>query len=130
MDCESGGVNYLVVGIGINTTIPKGGFPEDLRETAGVIAADGGIPDLRCRLTAEVLDRLTAYYDHLSERAWYEAYKSRSIVLGKEISILSPGKEPEPAVAVDLDPDCALIVRTEDGRIRRLNSGEVSIRPA
>ena len=50
------------------------------------------------------------------------------MVLGREINILAPGKEPEPAVALDLDGDFALIVRTESGELRRLNSGEVSVR--
>ena len=50
------------------------------------------------------------------------------MVLGKEINILAPGRDPEPATALDLDPDFALIVRTESGELRRLNSGEVSIR--
>ena len=129
LDCESGRVNYLVVGIGINTRMPKDGFPEDLQTTAGAAFGTGQIPELRCRLTAAVLDRLTAYYDQLLDREWFKSYKSRSFVLGREISILAPGKDPEPAFALDLDEDCALIVRTADGTIRRLNSGEVSVRP-
>ena len=51
------------------------------------------------------------------------------MVLGKKILILSPGKEPEPATAVDLAPDFSLIIRTENGELHRLSSGEVSIRP-
>ena len=52
------------------------------------------------------------------------------MVLGKRINILSPGKEQESVTAVDLAPDFALIVRTENGELRHLNSGEISIRPA
>ena len=130
LDCENGQVNYLVVGIGINTRLPEKGFPEELRSVAGAAFGNARIPELRCRLTAEVLDRLVAYCDHLLEKQWFEEYKKRSLVLGKEISILRPGQDPEPAVALDLDENCALVVRTADGAVRHLNSGEISIRPA
>ena len=126
---ESGQVNYLVVGIGINTRIPDGGFPGELGGIAGSAFGQQAIPELRTRLAAEVLNRLTGYTSHLQEKQWLEEYRRRSMVLGKRINILSPGKEPEPATALDLTPDFALIVRTENGELRHLNSGEVSIRP-
>ena len=128
LDCESGQVNYLIVGIGINTRVPASDFPEELKNIAGSAFGDQPIPQLRCRLAAGVLDRLITYYTNLTDKAWFDEYRRRSMVLGKEINILAPGKEPVPAVALDLDPDFALIVRTENGELRRLNSGEVSIR--
>jgi biotin-(acetyl-CoA carboxylase) ligase len=70
-----------------------------------------------------------SYYGRLTDREWFDEYRRRSMVLSQPINILSPGREPEKAVALDLDRDFALIVRTEDGELRRLNSGEVSIRP-
>ena len=128
VDGRSGQVNYLVVGIGINTRIPDGGFPEDLRSIAGSAFGQQDIPELRSRLAAEVLNRLTEYTSRLQQKEWFEEYRRRSMVLGKKIFILEPGKEPESAEAIDLDRDFALLVRTENGELRRLNSGEVSIR--
>ena len=128
LDCESGQVNYLIVGIGINTRVPDAYFPEELRNIAGSAFGDKPIPELRCRLAAGVLDRLMQYYEKLADKAWFEEYRRRSLVLGKPVNILSPGREPEKAEALDLDGDFALIVRTEAGELRRLNSGEVSIR--
>ena len=128
LDCESGQVNYMIVGIGINTRVPDSDFPEELKNIAGSAFGDRPIPQLRCRLAAGVLDRLTAYYANLTDKAWFDEYRRRSMVLGKEINILAPGREAEPAVALDLDTDFSLIVRTESGELRRLNSGEVSIR--
>lgn len=128
VDCESGLMNYVIVGIGINTRVPEGDFPPELREIAGAIFGAEPIPELRCRLAAGVLDRLWGYYAHLNDRAFYEAYKKRSILLGEPINILARGKDPVPAVALDIDPDFALLARTEDGSVLRLNTGEVSIR--
>ena len=129
LDCENGQVNYLIVGIGINTRVPDSDFPEELKSIAGSAFGEKPIRELRCRLAAGVLDRLMSYYGRLTDREWFEEYRRRSMALGQPINILSPGREPEKAVALDLDRDFALIVRTEDGKLRRLNSGEVSIRP-
>ena len=128
LDCESGMVSHLIVGIGINIRIPASDFPEDLKGIAGVAFGDRKIPELRNRLAAEVLNRLMHYYENLTDKAWFDEYRRRSLVLGKEISILAPGRAPEAATALDLDRDFALIVRTESGELRRLNSGEVSVR--
>ena len=128
LDCESGRINYLIVGIGINTHVPETDYPEELKGVAGPAFGTEQIPELRCRLAAAVLDRLTGYYETLLEKDWFEEYKRRSLVLGKPVMILSAGREAEPATALDIDRDFALIVRTETDGIRRLNSGEVSIR--
>ena len=129
LDCESGQVNYLIVGIGVNTHVPASDFPEPIRGIAGPAFGEEEIPELRCRLTAAVLDRLMDGCADLTDRSWFDEYRRRSLVLGKPISILAPDRDPVPAVALDIDRDFALIVRTEDGEIRRLNSGEVSVRP-
>ena len=131
LDCENGRLKYMVVGIGINTRLPASDFPEELRGIAGAAFESGSsIPELRCRLTGELLNRLAACADNPGAEEWYEEYRKRSVVLGKPILILSPGKKPERATALRLDRDYALVVQTEDGNVRRLNSGEVSIRPA
>ena len=128
LDSTTATVNYLVVGIGINTRPPEGGFPDDLQEIAGSIFSEAVIPEFRCRLAAGVLDRLLGYYAHLQEKPWLEEYRRRSLVTGKEIRILMPGKEPENGMAIGVGDDFSLLVRMEDGTLRRLNSGEVSIR--
>lgn len=129
LDCESGSMSYVIVGLGVNVLAPEGGFPEDLRDLAGAVFADRGVPDPRCRLAAGILDRLTNYYRQLPERSFFDAYRRRSLVLGSPILILSPGKEPRQAEALDLEPDFGLRVRLEDGKEEVLRSGEISIRP-
>lgn len=128
VDCECGTLRYAVVGIGVNLRSPEGDFPEDLRSIAG--AAFDGIetPELRCRLAAGILDRLSDYAERPDDPAVFEGYRRRSLVLGRAINILAPGKAPEPAVAVALGEDYSLRVRLPDGSLRSLSSGEVSVR--
>ena len=128
IDCETGLLLYAIVGIGINVRTPEGDFPEELRSVAGALpmAKDG--EDLRCRLAAAVLDRLMDLYEQLPDGDCYEAYKSRSCLLGREINILPLGSEPVPATAIDVERDFSLRVRLADGTEKSLSSGEVSVR--
>lgn len=127
LNWESGLVDYAVLGIGINTRVPAQGFPEELREIAGA-AFDRQLPELRCRLAAAVLDRFLDQYEHLAEGRFYEAYRDRSAVLGREIRVLRPGAEPRPALALDIGRDFSLRVRYPDGSEEELRSGEISVR--
>lgn len=129
LDCETGRMNYVIVGIGINTRVPAGDFPEDLRQIAGAVFGDAPVPDLRNRLAALVLDRLMSCSADPASPVLFEKYRSRSMVLGRPVHILSPGQAPVPATAVGLAPDYSLQVRLEDGSLRLLHSGEISIRP-
>ncbi len=128
VDCETGMIHYLIIGIGINTAVPQGDFPEELQAVAGAAFNGEKIPELRCRIAAGVLDKIMHYVQDLSGEEIYREYKKRSFLLGRPINILTAGSEPEPAHVVDLDRDFALIVRCENGETRRLNSGEVSVR--
>ena len=53
-------------------------------------------------------------------------YKKRSVVIGKEINIIE-GEEQVRAAAIDICPDGALLVRTEEGETKKLCGGEISI---
>lgn len=128
LDLESGRMSYVVIGIGINTRLPAGDFPEEIRSIAGAVFGDAPIPDLRNRLAAGILDRLTDYARDPGAEEIYEKYRSRSLAPGKKILILSPGKDPVPASVLDLERDYALRVRLENGEEELLRSGEISIR--
>lgn len=129
LGCESGTLDYAVVGIGVNALLPEGGLPPELQAVAGAVFNTASLPELRCRLAAEILDRLMGHYAHLADRRFFNAYKLRSLVLGKAVQVLSPGREPERAEVLDLEENFALLVRMGDGSLRHIQSGEVSIRP-
>ena len=74
-DFESGGIDTVVVGIGINYREPEGGFPEEIRQTAGVVCEGGKIVP-RNVLVAEVANELYRLYEGLSQKTFMEDYKS------------------------------------------------------
>ena len=129
LDVESGGLNYAILGIGINALPPAGGFPPELRGIAGSVFEGRGEADLRCRLAAALLDRFAGYYRELGSERCFEEYRRRSLVLGKRVTVFSGGEAQGEALALDLERDYSLRVRWDDGLESCLNSGEVSVHP-
>ena len=128
LDLESGGLRYAVLGMGLNVLPPPEGFPSELAEVAGSILlepTDDG--DFRNRLAAEILNGFLSYYPNLKEKPFFEAYRNRSLILGKPIWILEPNRRQE-AFALNLDRDFQLQVRLANGETRTLSAGEVSVR--
>lgn len=125
-DVESGGLSYAVVGIGVNVLCQK--FPAELAGIAGTVFEDGEYPqEGRARIAAEIIERFRYYYDRIPQRTFFDEYKRRSVVIGKRVKVFSGNVEGE-ATVLDLDENCFLKVRFDDGNIKLLSSGEVSIR--
>ena len=122
---ESGKLEAVVVGIGINAYVPKSGFPSSIADIAGSVF-DEPATGLKNRLAAEVLNHFMSYYSELPETTYSEGYVKRSMVIDKDITVRKNGLN-EPAHATGLTDDFGLIVRYEDGREEVLSSGEVSI---
>ena len=116
----------MIVGIGINAYPPEGGFPKEIREIAGAVFSEPQ-NDGKNRLAAGFLNRFMGYYLHPEESDYAEKYKSHSMVIGNEISVLS-GNSVRKALALDIDADCCLLVRYENGETARLAPGEIRIK--
>ena len=128
LDLESGGLQYAIVGIGVNLFPPEGGFPEELSDIVGAVypARPQGL-ESRSRLAGRILDRFFGFYADIERKPFFEDYRTRSFLLGQEIEILERGLV-RPALALDLDPDFSLRVREADGTVRSLSSGEVRVK--
>lgn len=125
ISCESGRLDYLVAGIGVN--VGRMDFPPDLAEIATSVENESGMHVSRSRLIAEIANRMAALYGELESGAFMAESRSRSVVIGREITVLSGG-EPYRAKALDIDDRGRLIILRADGTQEALNSGEISIR--
>ena len=117
---------YVILGIGINVSPPKGGFPDEIKDTAASVAKDV-ITDLKSRVAAEVLNELYSYCQCLSFKGYYKDYKKRCFVLKKRVTFEKDG-ECVTATAVGITKDFELIVRDDNGKRHVLNSGEISVK--
>ena len=125
-DVETGGVDYLVVGIGLNLLPPEGGWPEELAEIAASIFTPGEHVG-RCRIAAAIADELLALCTALPDTSFMAEYRARNLVPGRDVDVIQNG-ERWPAHALAITDDGHLLVRLPGGGQEELSFGEVSIR--
>lgn len=125
-DFESGGLDWIVLGIGINVSIPTEDFPEDLQATAVSIDPDETIPGVRNKLAAQIMNRILGFETTPQETEIFEKYKKRLMMLGKRITVIQNQMEYQ-ATALDIDSVGHLIVENENGEIITLASGEIRL---
>ncbi|MHC1722710.1 MAG: biotin--[acetyl-CoA-carboxylase] ligase [Aminipila sp.] len=131
-DFETGTIEYIALGIGINCHIPESGYPDEIRNKAGAIQASFS----RNELAAEVINQVMSIYEDIESRNFISEYKKHSMVLGKNIEVIkhyskqqtSENPDAQSAVAIDIDNDGGLMVEYEDGSREVLNTGEISIK--
>lgn len=123
---ENGGLEYAVLGIGINAYAPENGFPDDVKDIAGSVF-DERKDNMRNKLAANVLSRFMKYYSEISQNTYLDGYKKRLMWKGEKINIIS-GNTVTPALLSGVDDDCRLLVEYENGEKAVLSSGEISIR--
>ncbi len=119
-------LDWAVIGIGVNISPPKDGFPDELSEIAGALTKSGG-EKIKNRLIAEIINCLTENYSRLSEKSYIRQYRSRLFFLGQEITVIE-GDKSYSATALDIDSMCHLIVSLPDGTRKVLYGGEIGIK--
>ncbi|MCY6372137.1 biotin--[acetyl-CoA-carboxylase] ligase [Clostridium ganghwense] len=131
MSGELNKVNYVIMGIGINVNIEKEEFPEEIKEVASSLKIQNGEYIKRKELVSRVLNNFEKLYEEfIREENISKSIKvcrERSILLGKEVRIIDRGKTTK-AKALELSEDGKLVVQYEDGKIKEIISGEISVR--
>lgn len=130
LEAETGRVQYLVLGIGVNVLQARADFSPDVAEMAASLAMALGRPVSRPALAAALIGELDKLYaalkaGNLSE--YLAAYRRDCVNLGKTVQLLTPEGR-EAVTAVDIDEDFGLVVKGADGTERAVRSGEVSVR--
>ncbi|MEG2109555.1 MAG: biotin--[acetyl-CoA-carboxylase] ligase [Clostridium sp.] len=126
-DFESGMVENIIIGIGLNFKTKKEQFPDELQDIAGSIFESDETEITRNNLVGEIINEVLNIYENLNKKDFLNEYKELSLVLGKDIKYSQRNKWHN-AKAIDIDSNGSLIVKCEDGTIKTLNSGEISVR--
>lgn len=121
-DFETGDIELVVVGIGLNLRMPAGGFPGELSEVAGAILGDDVYVD-RNLLTAGIINYLL---EEAEKEGIPEAYISRNIVPGRRVRV-AYGTRVRSVEAEKILPDGRLLVKNEQGEEEILPCGDVSL---
>ena len=124
-DLESGGLDYVILGAGVNVYPPKEGFPGELAKTAGYLFEDKR-SDGKNRLAAAFLNYFTAYYQAEDILDYTEKYRKRSLAMNRQVTVIS-GKQIRRAFVCGIDEECRLIVRYDNEEMEHLSYGEIQI---
>lgn len=122
-------IDYIIMGIGINTGIKKNDFPEDFREGATSFLNEG-INVSRKDLLAAILGELEKEYSIAQNEGFdkvLDDWRALSVTLGQEVRVIF-GDDSYTGKAVDIDRDGCLLVNT-GSEVKRVIAGDVSIRP-
>lgn len=122
-------IEYLVIGIGLNTSLEEEDFPQALRQIATSMVMEG-ICLPRYLILEKLLHALEAQYESVVTQGFrktLEEWRSLNNILGQEVQVhASDGLYT--GFAEDIDDEGHLIVGLMDGSKRRVVAGDVSVR--
>jgi BirA family biotin operon repressor/biotin-[acetyl-CoA-carboxylase] ligase len=124
---SASGVEWLALGIGVNATTDRTSLPAELREATAILREVAEAVPTPADLAAAVLTHLRVCYDALSvdPRSVVEAWRARAVEWWGERVEIRTANETFRARARGVDGEGALLVELEDGRERRVLSGEL-----
>lgn len=121
-DLETGDIEFVVIGIGLNLKSPKEGFPGELQQKAGAILSAGETVD-RNWLAATIVNELLKETD---KKGIPQEYIRNNLVPGRTICLVQ-GTDRRIVKAEEILPDGRLLIQTEQGREEILSGADVSL---
>ncbi|MBU5626604.1 biotin--[acetyl-CoA-carboxylase] ligase [Oscillibacter sp. MSJ-2] len=131
LEGESGQLQYLVIGAGVNVGQEAEDFDSGVREIATSLKIALGREISRPRLAASMIQSLDRLYDALRrgcQEDYLKTYRRDCVTLGKAVQLIDAAGNRERVDAMDVDEQFGLVVRCGDGSVRVVRSGEVSVR--
>lgn len=122
-DVESNSLKYIIIGLGINFSIPQEDYPPELQEKATSLFSAGQATTTRNQLIITIWNR---FFDLLTKQTDFLAsYRKKSFVLGKKITFKRKDRS-YLGTAVAIADTGELIVDLGTEQIA-LSSGEISL---
>lgn len=120
-------LDYVVVGMGLNVNLDLTSLPEVMTPPASLSAMRGKAVS-RLALLRALLERAEGHYEAL-RGGWspHTAWRERLATLGQRVQV-GTSEEVLAGLAEDVDADGALLVRTDEGALRRVLVGDVTLR--
>jgi len=131
MSAEFGHINYVVVGIGIDTHVEKNDLPVDVQNIFVSLDQVAKKSFTRVELLGKIMNKLEVVFEEAEKKGFadiFAKWREYSCTLGKEVKVIGLD-ETYYGKAVDIDNSGMLLVKKTDGKIEKVLAGDVSIRP-
>lgn len=129
LSAETDQVRYIILGVGIDVNQAPTDFPDELSEVAGSLSMAAGSVIDRAILATAVLRELDRDYARVCSgefQAVAEEWESACGTLGRAVRIRIGDRVIE-GRAESLDPDGALLVRTQHGHLECITGGDLTL---
>jgi BirA family biotin operon repressor/biotin-[acetyl-CoA-carboxylase] ligase len=128
MSAETDGINFVILGIGVNLNMTAELFPDDLRHPATSLFMESGIHIDRSRFVGTMLNELDRLYRDFLMHGFNpvrDEWQRRCNARGQRISVTDAGTECCYGNFAGIDSDGALLLITDDNVLHRITSGDV-----
>jgi BirA family biotin operon repressor/biotin-[acetyl-CoA-carboxylase] ligase len=126
-------VSYVIIGIGINANFKvESVFPQELRKIATSLESEIGRKVSLERLFSVLIERIESIYDLYIKEGFVPVlgkWKQYASFLGRPVEVTNHTEKLK-GLALDVDGAGALVLKLEDGTIKRIFVGDVSLRSA
>lgn len=130
MSAETDGINFVILGIGINLNMTADQFPDELRHPATSLLLESGARVDRSRFTGTMLRELDRLYAEFLIHGFgpvREEWQRRCNASGRQVLVSDSGTECTGGRFIGIDSDGALLLRSEDNVLHRITCGDVRV---
>ena len=130
MSAETDGINFVILGIGVNLNMTAGEFPDDLRHPATSLLMESGRRVDRSRFASAMLNELDRLYRDFLLHGFEpvrEEWQRRCNANGRQVIVSDSGTECTGGMFIGIDADGALLLRTDDEVLHRVISGDLRV---
>jgi BirA family biotin operon repressor/biotin-[acetyl-CoA-carboxylase] ligase len=130
MSAETDGINFVILGIGVNLNMTQAQFPPDVRTPATSLLLERGIPVNRALFAATMLAELDLLYAGFLSHGFgpvRDEWQRRCNANGREVIVSEAGVESVRGMFDGIDSDGALLVRSTGGSVERILNGDVRV---
>ena len=128
MSAEPDRIRHIALGIGVNVNMELDELPSEVRESATTLAAATGKKIDRTLLLQQLFRELDSRYQGFltSEADMLREWEALNTTIGRKVAVSGLSETLE-GLAQGIDSEGRLIIKLEDGSVRQVASGDVTI---
>lgn len=130
MSAETDGINFVILGIGVNLNMTASQFPGDLRQPATSLFLESGVRVDRSRFTSTMLNELDQLYADFLAHGFgpvREEWQRHCNANGRRVLVSDSGTECSGGRFIGIDSGGGMLLRSDDDIVHRITCGDVRV---